>query len=444
MKDRHSLHMKDRHSHTRRPTLANPLEAMQTAVEASQDAHGRWSLGAFHSLCGPGHIMQAASLRRPPFGKWLRAFMSDMVMTSQMPLTKVVRSARIIDILFAKALCNFGTLLTAPEFDAFTRVISDPAPDADLEAQIVWSLFDHRCSGEIGEEDSLKLRALWAKLGREGGEDASFTTLDEYHIWYYSCLPEMRSIMCPSLPPRSLTAPSTSSDAERLESLSRNLGPQRMRFTTQMRPQDHVLRSVEAAEFSLQEGFSSSSGQTFGIRCMTPSRTSKPKRPQGRPVIAMEEGAQAAKKSALPPMANKPLDWEAQNEWWNRKDNRFKPFMEVTASYLRPDGTKVEGTGVLLNGWGIPNKGAGIPHSKGREGARLRDSCKDHSISDSSHQPSARAAQDSALATFSSEKWTEEVRKWKDTENNIVVLVHGFERLVPRDWVKPLHTQSAR
>jgi len=398
------------------------------------DAHQRWAREAFHSLCGAHGSMPASGIKRRPFGKWLRAFIADMVLTGQLPLSSVVRTARIIDILFAKAEGNSDGCFKGSEFHSFTRVMSELSRDVDAEAEIAWSLFDLDESGTISLEDAAQLQALWTKLGHEVGEDTSFTTAEEYHSWF-SIASLMRSSRTP---PRACTAPSTSGENSRLESLSRNLGPARMTFTSQMRPQDQLLRSAEASGLSLQEGTSSSSGQTVGVRPMTPSRPSKPKRPRAKPAISVEAQAQGQGCRPRLPKVRKPLDWTAQSEWWTRKDNRLRPFMEVNATYLRPDGSQVQGVGILLNGWGVANKAAIIPHASAPEGARLGDFRKWQS--DSPVQPSASFKSEAALATNPPETWTEEVQKWKDTDNNVVVLMHGSERLVKRECVRPVLT----
>merc|ERR1719163_1056593 len=97
-------------------------------------------------------------------------------------------------------------------------------------------------------------------------------------------------------------------------------------------------------------------------RCLTPTRPSKPKLPGKALRMAKDAAETVVEVTPRPettprlPAVRKRINWEKQDEWWSRRDNRLRPYMKVRVSYLKPDGSKAEGEGVLLSGWGVANK----------------------------------------------------------------------------------------
>lgn len=390
--------------------------------------------------------MSATAIKRRPFFSWLRAYITDMVKIGTLPPSKAPRTARVVHMLLAKARRNFDGNLTARDFEACTRVIAEPSIYMlDLEAEIAWSLFDQSRMGTIGEQDSVELRSLLAELGCEIGEDTPLQTFDEYLTWNSSSGSQMRSTKTSRLQtPASRAATAPSEDGRR----------GRMIFTKELAAADQSLRSRECCDLSLLAHMKQQLPRT-----LTPSRLGKVKRP-GKSLRMSEEEALAESRQQMTPWpattprlapVRKPLDWEAQNDNWLRRENRLRPFMQVKAKYVRNDGTKAEGSGVLLSGWGISNKAASIPHASPPEGARLGDARKAleetpgalvSSPLSSSGRPASGISSEDASPTWpnqlSGKLWAEEVRRWKDTENHVIVMINGAEKLVPRERVTPL------
>lgn len=428
---------------------------------SARDAHGQWSREVFHHFCGPDEqALPAASIRRRSFATWLRKFMGDMVVQGHLPPAKAVRTARVISILFAKARSADDGCLTAAEFDACTRVVSHPYFDGvSLEADIAWSLYDIYRAGSLSVADYASLGRLWADLGvvLEGGEDGASCTAEVYYRSFSSLVASSRVSLSPR---RAATAPSAPSrrldstfyGASRIDTWVDCCGPTLMP-SRPFQPQDHVQRSMEVASLSLLAHKPLEQPMML-TRPLTPSRPSKPKHPgktfrgachiQAVDADRSEDAAVESATTPRLPVVRKALDWDKQEACWTRRDNRLRPYMRVKATYQRPDGSKKEAHGTLLNGWGQANAAANIPHSTPPQGARLGDSRRE--LGDSltmSTLPTSGIGDEPIVSAPPPEQWREEVRKWKDSDNNVIVLIHGTERLVPRELVAPCHDSGS-
>jgi len=416
--------------------------------------------------------MQASSavLQKRPFAAWLRAFLSDMVRTGKLPPSRSVRTSRLVDLLAAKARCNVSGFLIHAEFDAFTRVIMNPSERvADLELEIVWAMFDLEHRGLLSVEVFDPLRRLLAMVGVTCSDEAAQHVKEQIRE-------ENDGMLTPDLYYEWLLESKQRKSRRAMPKKSAENPPKehpRMVFSVRTSPQDQILRSTQLNEFSL---FRLPLGKVEPVRSLSPTYPSVAKQPPGLAVKDVDLSPPATVR--LPPV-HKNIDWEAQDEWWTRRDNRLRPFMRVKTSYIRPDGTKGEAVGTLLNGWGTANKSSVIPHSRPPESARRREEegmttamaqdCEPVPTAESSKLPQAASpakqrgddadgvsprkptSAGSTVATTVGgstderrpwEPWVKEVNKWKDVENNVVVLVHGVEKLVPRDWVVPLGTSQ--
>lgn len=183
--------------------------------------------------------------------------------------------------------------------------------------------------------------------------------------------------------------------------------------------QDQIVASREIRSCRLVDEHMYTGGAGM-VRSLTPSRTTERKLPRcvvRNRIAGIEDVDDKALKlqhvSPAPldmpllssPMASsRQVDWERQDEWHTRMQKRFTPYMKVKTSYVRPDGTKAEAIGTLLKGWGTKNKFAKIPYSH-------RSKAKDNEEPSSSDD---------------------------ESQDTVVVQIHGVERYVPRDWVTPL------
>lgn len=365
------------------------------------DSHREWANEAFESLGDKSGKLTTARLRSRQFSSWMRAFLADMLAGGELPPMKRTQTARIVALLAAKAESNEGGCLTANEFDAFTRVVMRP-PAGKLEASIVWNLFDTERRGEIPAEVVGCLASLCAgvlcgsgateNLPVVGGEPL---LIEDYRAWLAAMPPPA---------PRSARGPPC----------DRPPPPRPMSFPSRMRATDQTLRSAEIEELSLFKptGRDHPLDLSEAVRCLAPSHRTERKRPGrlGTAETAVEE--LAPRTPRLPSVTRKPIDFDAQEQWYERREARLLPFMKVNASYIKATGEKVNAVGTLMTGWGCSNVGSTVPHSRPPDGVR-----------------SARAPPPAHTL--------KQAARWKDVENFVVVQIHGTERLIPRKWVSP-------
>lgn len=381
------------------------MSSMGSSSASSQDLcadpHRGWANEAFESLGDKSGKLTIARLRSRQFGSWIRTFLADMLAGGELPPMKRMQTSRIVSLLIAKAEVNDGSCLTVDEFDAFTRVIVGP-PAGSLEASIVWALFDTGENGEIQPELIGRLASVCAGLLGGGSATENLPTTEgealkpeAYRAWLAAMPPPA---------PRSARGPPS----------GRPPPPRPMSFPSRIRATDQTLRSAEAEELSLfkPSGRDQPLDLSEVVRSLAPSHRTQRKRP-GRLGTAEAPAEEATPRTPrLPPVTRKPIDFEAQEEWNERREARLLPFMKVKASYIAPGGAKIDAVGTLITGWGCSNVSSTVPHSKPPDSVR-----------------SARAPPPAHTL--------KQAARWKDVDNFVVVQIHGIERLVPRAWVSP-------
>jgi len=382
-----------------------------------EDEHRQWAEDAFSVLVGPDGRLTQERLAGRPFASWFRALITDMTVHGILPPTKVVRTSRIVALLCSKASMNPNGCLSLDEFDACTRVITSPSAGCRLEEELTWCLLNVDGRPRIVSAEAVgQVKVLWASVGitcsieeaqelveASCTEDNGFLTADRYHDWFESCC-EPRRI-------------ETSARASARGTSARGWAQHEQSFLSRSRcvhPHDHMLRSSEVGMMSLfrYEGDKPLDPSSH-VRKPLPAKTTARKRPGSQGRTDRERGASTPEpvwtpRPKLP--KPKPISWEDQERWWDQRSKRLMPYMRVKASYIRHDGKKVSTTGTLLTGWGVPNKGATIPHSQPPE------------------------------STLNHRKFTGlvETRKRLHNDKYVLVLVDGCERLIPRASVEPI------
>mmetsp|Transcript_94597 Transcript_94597/g.294522 ORF Transcript_94597/g.294522 Transcript_94597/m.294522 type:complete len:420 (-) Transcript_94597:111-1370(-) len=398
-------------------------------VESTGGDHRQWAQEAFTSLVGPDGRLTCERILGRPFAAWFRSLIVDMVAQGELPPSKSIRTSRIVALLAKKAASSQCGCLSFDEFDTCTRVVTSPSPGCALEEELTWILLSSNGESQLQCEHAVEAaRALWTSIGvscsdedaqqvivAANEEDNGLLTAQRYHDWFQSCCQSRPRARGSARPPSKASAPGPGGAAS--SSSTPRARPSYFRGSCH---RDQLLRSAEVSAFSL---FKYAGDRPLdlseSVRCPAPTHPSHRERPgrSSRAGAADGDAAAAGSASLRQPAARKaaPLDWEAQEEWWNQKANRLLPYMRVKASYRRHDGAKAEAVGTLLTGWGIPNKANAIPHSQPPEGARCRE-----------------ASPQTVLPGLT------EAAKRKDTERFVVVLINGVERLVPRKWVSPV------
>eukprot|EP00929_Paragymnodinium_shiwhaense_P083401 TRINITY_DN4442_c0_g1_i1.p1 TRINITY_DN4442_c0_g1~~TRINITY_DN4442_c0_g1_i1.p1 ORF type:complete len:170 (+),score=37.92 TRINITY_DN4442_c0_g1_i1:272-781(+) len=134
-----------------------------------------------------------------------------------------------------------------------------------------------------------------------------------------------------------------------------------------------------------------------------------------------EETARRKKKA---PRSRK-LDWEQQEALWTSRQERLRPFQRVEVQYIAPGGRKVKAFGTLVRGWRTNSNHCEVPHSK-------------------APSPSIQSQEVRRAKHASAEKpWLAEVELANNDDDYAIVVVNGIEKVLPREWVKPLPEDSS-
>jgi len=229
---------------------------------------------------------------------------------------------------------------------------------------------------------------------------------------------------------------STAPSSARAPSASSTGG--RARATFPMMPSSHatdaVVRSREVNMMALfergVEEVPRACVSSLQTRSLSPSRTTSRKLPKAKQRQAKSSAAAAAAEAASSgpekkeapkkkTFKKKTMDWEQQEALWTNRQERLKPYQRVEVEYIGPGGTKVKATGTLVRGWRVPNKACDLPHSKPPSSLELRLSKVSKDLKD--ERP-----------------WLSQAEKANDEDNYVIVDVSGVEKVLPREWIKPL------
>jgi len=400
------------------------------------DEHGKWAAEAYRSLCGEDEQLTVSRIRDRPMASWVRSLLFDTTVRGHVPPSRMIRTTRVVALLSAQAAWKSDGQLSLDQFDACTRVLVEPSRDSVPEEELSWTLVDAKREGRVRMKDAAdQVRALWTAMCIPFNEEAAlevaaeverkdggWLTAARYRAWFRECWRNRtRGTGRVHLTPREAASGGQTPWNEN--------GPMRS-----ARSCDQVLRSIETGQRSIF-GYCGDRLLDLSepVRDLEPSHNSGRKRPgragredlfgnsSGSTAPAVDNGSGSAAQR-LPSVEKKKaiaIDWEAQEEWWTRKQDRLWPYMRVKASYLKYDGEKAEAVGTLLTGWGVRNQASKVPHSMPPKGVR-------RSQAPTAEQPPGLA----------------DMVKARDEENFVVVLINDIERLVPREWVKPLPTMS--
>lgn len=350
--------------------------------------------------------------------------------------TRALRSFQVAAMFAAKAETNDNAAMSESEFDAAKAPLENPKVGVPLEASIAWGLLDPDGKGQVATVPGMDIaRKLFADAGFTGAEDHADKVLEAAnredcgwltqarHLeWFTKAANQPREILRLRPTPRQQLyndEVTTGISPGVVQSFGRR-GPTPEHVA---KPMDAHLRNTEC-----EGGFWKHGDATLGqARSLSPSWSRNRKLPgqEGRNALwnfqrpATTELAlqnTAAKPKRLKPI---PLDWQAMSESEARRQERLRPFMRVQADYVKHGGAKASAAGTLLSGWSMPSHDIEVPHAARPKGVRQAGA---------EFQPKM---EDTPIGL-------KNVVKWRDTKNFVIVEIHGAERLLPRECIRPL------
>jgi len=438
---------------------------------AGKDEFNEWAVQAFADLCGnlaTGSLL-ASRIRDRVCTAWFRALINDMIGQHRLRPAQMPKTMRLISLLAAKADLNEQSSLSCEEFVACTRVLTSPSAGSPVEAEFVWALFDLARSGSVSATDfPIMVQVLASAIGvtketladdqiREGvladaAAEGGLLTAGRFLDWYTS---HVAAVSQGKKKPKKKTA---EEDPARPGSLLSTTNPttvqqaDSMTFAPRQKYSNQLLRSKELCETALWKNNGDRPlDLSEEVRCLTPSCRTARKKPgrveKGTKEIGEENsssssslvnnadatsvsgGSKTPRFPALPvtrssqeslqTSPSKELNYDELSELWEIREKRLRPHQRVKASYTKPDGTKGEGVGTLISGWGRPSR------------ERIGKEQAPHSVAPETGQ--LRRPRDPIPS------WTAHERRARDKDQFAVVELHdGVQRLVPADCITPL------
>mmetsp|Transcript_53118 Transcript_53118/g.150358 ORF Transcript_53118/g.150358 Transcript_53118/m.150358 type:complete len:476 (+) Transcript_53118:92-1519(+) len=407
--------------------------------EGSRDQLKRWATAAFAEFCGPEAVaagrVSIARLRHRAAERWFREVLRVAAVRRQRQALRPLRTSHVVAIFCAKATRHEDACLSCDEFTAGAVSLVKGGSDEEL----VWALLDVLGEGRVRAEGGIEgVAALWSAVGipclesdiqsmraAAEAEDDGWLTLERFRGWSRQGFDRPRSSQWSRMTPRQQRLSEEAAFCGTVASFGRT----DMASGPGARIADARLRSAEAGGTVL---FKNTGDRLWDlseiVRVPEPARPLSRKLPgaAGRAAAAggdaaalrlqdADEGARPNTVMALPPKPS--IGWEAFAELEARRQARFRPFMQVKASYVKHGGGKAECIGTLLTGWGVPNRASSVPHALPPEGVRR-----------------------AGTQTYRSPApvGLREREKWRDEEHFVGVQIHGRDRLIPRAWVTPM------